>query len=763
MGEDKTGKAEAGKAEAGRVKTIARRSFLIGSAASVGGVAFGVWRYKTPYANPLEGGLRAGEAALTPYVKIDREGVTLITPRADKGQGAYHVQAALIAEELDVDLAAVRIDPGPPDRAYWNTALAPEAAEFSAPQEGFMREAVTGVLGSVMKFAGMQITGGSTTVPDGFVKLRAAGASARETLKLAAAGRLGVAVEHLRTEAGRVIAPDGRAIGYEDLAEAAAALDPVQDVALRAPEDWRYLGQPMQRLDVLAKSTGTQAYGIDFEIEGMVHAAVRLAPAQGGGLQSYDASAALAMRGVRGAYPVSGGVAVVADNTWRAFQAAEAIEARWHASAMPARMEDHWAALEAAFGTEQQDSRVRDDGDVEAALAQGVAVTARYRAPYLAHAPLEPVSACVRVTQERVDVWTGTQIPRFVQASVARIAGVARAAVHVHVLMMGGSFGHRLEDDVVRQAAEVAVQMPGVPVKLTYSRETDMAHDYTRQIAMAKMRGTVKEGRVEAYDLSIAMPSVIVSQMGRQGLSVPGPDSQIVAGAFEQPFAIPHHRVTGYRAEPLAPISSWRSVGASTNGFFYNLGLDELIEAAGADPLEERLRLASDPLARKVLEAVGEMSGWNGAGLGPRRGRGIALTRSFGVQCAEVVEVTDTDEGIRIDKVYVAAEVGRVLDPVTFENQVQGGVIWGLGHAMNCEITYEGGVAEQQNFDSFEGMRLSQCPEIVVRGLENAEAVRGVGEPPVPPAAPALAGAIYAATGVRLREMPFSKFVAFAG
>lgn len=746
----------------GKVKTIARRSFLIGSAAVLGGVAFGVWRAKTPYTNPLLKRLGEGEAALTPYVKIDASGVTLITPRADKGQGAYHVQAALIAEELDVTLEAVKIDPGPPDRAYWNTALAAEAAEFNAPEEGFVQDALTGVLGSVMKFVGLQITGGSTTVPDGFIKLRAAGASARETLKLAAAEQLGVAVGDLRTEAGHVVAPDGTALRYEKLAEAVAGMEPVQDVALRDPSEWRYLGKPMQRVDILAKSTGTQAYGIDFEIEGMVYAAVKLAPAQGGGLVSYDASAALEMRGVSGVYDVSGGVAVVADNTWRAFQAAEAVEAEWSASDMPANMAEHWAALEASFVPSHQDSRVRDDGDVDTAMLEGEAVTADYRAPYLAHAPLEPVSATVLVSDARVDVWTGTQIPRFVQATVAKIAGLDADAVHVHVLMMGGSFGHRLEDDVVRQAAEVAVQMRGVPVKLTYSRETDMAHDYTRQIAAAKMRGTVKDGRVQAYDLSIAMPSVIVSQMGRQGLGVPGPDSQIVAGAFEQPFAIPHHRVTGYRADPLAPVSSWRSVGASTNGFFYNLGLEELIEAAGADPLEERLRLASDPLARKVLEAVGEMSDWDGVSLGPRRGRGIAMTRSFGVHCAEVVEVTDTDDGIRIDKVYVAAEVGRVLDPVNFENQVQGGVVWALGHAMNCEITYEGGVAEQLNFDSFDGMRMSQCPEIVVRGLENGEAVRGVGEPPVPPAAPALAAAIYAATGVRLREMPFSKFVRFA-
>jgi isoquinoline 1-oxidoreductase subunit beta len=746
----------------GKVKTIARRTFLIGSAAVAGGVAFGVWRYKTPYANPLLGGLAEGEAALTPYVKIDASGVTLVTPRADKGQGAYHVQAALIAEELDVDLAAVKVDPGPPDRAYWNTALAPEAAAFSAPNEGFVQDALTGVLGTVMKIMGMQITGGSTTVADGFVKLRAAGASARETLKLAASEQLGVAVAELRTEAGRVIAPDGTALAYEELAEAVAGMEPVQDVTLRAPEEWRYIGKPMKRVEMLAKVTGTQDYGIDFEIEDMVHAAVKLSPQQGGTLVSYDAGAALEMRGVSGAYEVSGGVAVVADNTWRAFQAAEAVEAEWGEAAMPANMEAHWAALEASFVADKQDSRVRDDGDVEAALESGEVIEATYRAPYLAHAPMEPVNAVVRVGEGRVDVWTGTQIPRFVQASVAKIAGVSNEDVHVHVLMMGGSFGHRLEDDVVRQAAEVAVQMKGVPVKLTYSRETDMAHDYTRQIAIAKMRGSVKDGRVEAYDLGIAMPSVIVSQMGRQGLSMPGPDSQIVAGAFEQALAIPHHRVTGYRADPLAPVSSWRSVGASSNGFFYNLGLEELIEAAGADPMEERLRLASDPLARKVLEAVAEMSGWNGASLGPRRGRGVAMTRSFGVDCAEVVEVTDTDDGIRIDKVYVAAEVGRVIDPVNFENQVQGGVVFGLGHAMNCEITYDGGIAEQQNFDSFEGMRMNQCPDIIVRGLENGDVVRGVGEPPVPPAAPALAAAIYAATGVRLRQMPFSMFVEFA-
>ena len=739
---------------------IARRTFLIGSAAIAGGVAFGVWRYKTPYDNPLKSGLAEGEAALTPYVKIDASGVTLITPRADKGQGAYHVQAALIAEELDVELDQVRIDPGPPDRAYWNTALAAEAGDFMAPGEGMMNKLAGTTADAMIKFIGLQITGGSTTVPDGFTKLRQAGASARETLKQAAAEQTGTAVDQLKTEAGQVILPDGTALPYSDLAAMAATFDPVQDVPLRAPSEWRYIGKPMQRLDIVAKSTGRQDYGIDAQVEGMVHATVVMNPAQTGSLRDYDATDALNMRGVKAVLPITGGLGIVADNTWRAFQAAQAVKADWGPAPFPATMDAHWQRLSESFTDGALDSRKRDDGDVEAAL-NGDVIEAEYRTPYLAHAPLEPVSAIVRVDEDAVEVWTGTQIPRFIQANIARITGIDAGKVTVHVLMMGGSFGQRLEDEVVKQATEIAMQMKGTPVKLTYSREEDMMHDFPRQIAMARARGSVSDGKVEALDLGIAMPSVMASQMSRQGLAAPGPDSQIVAGAFDQPFAIPHHRVSGYRAEGLAPISSWRSVGASSNGFFYNAALDELIHAAGADPLQERLRLCNDDRARKVLEAVAEMSGWDGPNPSDGKGRGIALTYSFGVHCAEVIEVTDTEDGIRIDNVWVAAEVGTVLDPVNFENQMQGGVIFGLGHAMNCEITYTDGVADQWNFDSYPGMRLYQAPRIEVRGLENGDKVHGIGEPPVPPAAPALAGAIFAATGTRLREMPFNKVVDF--
>jgi isoquinoline 1-oxidoreductase beta subunit len=746
----------------GRLKTFTRRAFLVGSVAVAGGVAFGVYTVRKPHANPLLDTLDEGEAALTPYVLINAEGVTLITPRADKGQGAYSVQAALIAEELDIDLDQIKVDPGPPSPAYWNQALADEAASFMAPGDGIANQAAYGVMSSVMKVMGMQLTGGSTTVPDGFVKLRQAGASAREALKLAASRKTGIAVDELTTASGAVQLPDGTAIPYTELAAIAADIEPPQDVPLREPSEWRLIGKPMQRVDIVAKSTGTQDYGIDHKVEGMVHAAIALNPAQSGPLNSFDATEALKMRGVLDVVEITGGVGVIADNTWRAFQAAQAIEFDWGTAPFPAAMEDHWQALTDSFNDDALDSRKRDDGDVDISFAEtGDIVSAEYRAPYLAHAPLEPISAIVRIDDDGAEVWTGTQIPRFVQNNVAKIAGIEPDQVKLHVLYMGGSFGHRLEDEVVKQATEIAVRMKGTPVKLTYSREQDMTHDFARQIAMARVRGVVRDGRVETYDLGIAMPSVIASQMARQGLSVPGPDSQIVAGAWDQPFAITNHRVTGYRAPELAPISSWRSVGASSNGFFYNAGLDELVHAAGADPMEERLRLCNNDEARKALEAVAEMSGWDGV-LGNGRGRGVALTQSFGVHCAQVIEVADTESGIRIEKVFVAAEVGKVIDPVNFDNLVKGGVVFALGHAMNCEITYTDGMADQDNFHVFEGMRMHQCPEIQVCGLENGDRVLGIGEPPVPPAAPALAAAIFAATGTRLREMPFSKFVDFA-
>ena len=746
----------------GRIKTIARRSFLVGSAAIVGGVAFGTYMYKRDVENPLLADLKPGEATFNPFVKIDATGITLITPRADVGQGAYSMQAHLIAEEMDIDLAGVRIDPGLPNAAYYNGVVAVEGMPIAATSDTILARTGRGAADVIGKLMGLQVTGGSSTVPDMYDRLRTAGAVARETLISAAAEQTGLPRDQLRTDMGAVVLPDGKRLDYVDLAATAAEIDPVEDVTLRDPAMWKYLGKPQMRTDILAKSTGTQMYGIDMVMDGMVYATTRTNPAIGGGIVGFDTSAADDMRGVQAILPITGGIAVVADNTWRAFQAADAVECDWGPSPYISNTKAQFEAVAASFIKDFQDSRFKDEGDVDVALdeGEGEVIEAEYRIPYLAHAPLEPMSVVVKLSGGRLDIWTGTQIPRFMQANAAKLAGFEAEAVHVHVLMSGGSFGRRLEDNYVLQAVEIAMQLHDTPIKMVWTREEDFTHDFPRPLAIARGRGKVVQGAVNAFDLAIAAPSVTESSLARLGQPAIGPDVAIVAGAWDQPFDIPNYRVTGYRVPAMVPISSWRSVGASGNGFLHESFMDEMCHAAGIDPLAERLRLCFHEPSKKVLEAVGEMSGW-GSELQPRRGRGLAFTLAFGVPVAQVVEVTDTDDGIRIDKVFVAADVGRVIDPVNFEAQVTGGVIWGLGHAMNSELTYENGIAQQDNYHVFEGMRLYQTPQIEVRGLENGDKIRGIGEPGVPPAAPALANAIFAATGQRIRALPLSNSVRF--
>ena len=747
----------------GRLRTITRRTFLIGSTAIVGGVAFGTYLAKRPIENPLLSDLEDGEAAITPHVKIDASGITLITPRADKGQGAYSMQARLIAEELDIDPATATLSPGMPGPAYFNGAVMEESVPFPAYDQSAMAETIRKFMHVPAKLLAMQITGGSSTVPDGFIKLRMAGAIARETLKEAAAQQTGIARAQLTTENGEVVLPDGDRIAYTELAVAAAQIDPITDVQLRPKSEWKYLGKPTQRLDMSAKCTGTEKYGIDFTIDGMVHAAVKANPGLGAGVESFDASKAETMRGVQRVLPIKNGVAVIADNTWRAWRAADAIDIQWAKGPYPSNTAAIFTEIENVIDVEEhRDHRQRNEGDVEAALQGGELFEATYKVPYLAHAPMEPMNATVLVTDERCEIWTGTQIPLFVRDHAAKLTGLEEENVLVYVQPMGGSFGHKLEDTHVLQAVEIAMAIKGTAVKLVWSREEDMTHDYLRPGAVAKGRGKVVDGHVDTFDLSVGQSALMADWFGRlMDMSIPGPDATITTGSWDQPFKIPNYRVTGYRAPTMVPISSWRSVGASGNGFFHDSLLDELIFKAGADPLAERIRLCLDDTSRQVLEKVGEISGWDGPSLGENRGRGVAFCLSFGVPAAVVTEVTNTDAGIKIDKVYVVVDVGDVLDPVNLEAQVFGGVIFGMAHAMNCETTFDNYAAQQDNYHAFEGMRLYQVPEFEVVALNNGEKIRGIGEPGVPPAAPSLGNAIFAATGQRIRELPLNKQIDF--
>jgi len=742
----------------GKLATAARRTFLLGSAAIAGGVAFGVYLYNNPSPNPLIKGLGEGGVTFNPWVKIDADGITLIAPHTDLGQGVRSLQAMLIAEEMDLEPGQFRVETGPPDGNYFNSAIAVEQLGLDPADTSLKARFTMGAYETVARTMGLQLTGGSTAAADSFVKLREAGAIARETLKLAAARRENLPPSKLRTERGAVILPDGKAIAYTELAAATAEIDPVKDVPLRDPSQWRHIGKAMQRLDIVGKSTGTLDYAIDLKREGMVHAAVKLNPNRGA-LKSFDADAARAMPGVTDVLEIEGGVAVIADNSWNAMQAADAVECDWAKADYLGDMDRLWDAVSKAFDGELN-SEGRNDGDAGKTLAKGVTVEGEYRIPFLAHAPLEPLSATVLVTEDRVDMWVANQTPIFARSLVAGITGHDEDNVHIHNQYSGGSFGHRLEFENVRRAAEIGTQLRGKPVKLTYSREEDFAHDFPRPMAMSRFRASSAKGRIEALDIAVSGPSAIGSQMSRVGSPPMGADPQMHAGISNAPYAIPNMRARGYVVDNVPQTSSWRSVGASGNGFFLECALDEAILATGGDPLRERLRLCNSPHAKAVLEAVGEMSAW-GSELGDGRGRGIGFVSSFGTEVAEVAEVTDTGDGIRIDKVYVAVNVGPVLDPINFDNLVKGGVIWGLGHAMNCEITYRDGAAEQTNFHAYEGMRMAQCPDIVVRAVDTGKHVTGIGEPPVPPAPAALANAIFAATGQRLREMPFTKFVQF--
>jgi isoquinoline 1-oxidoreductase beta subunit len=624
-----------------------------------------------------------------------------------------------------------------------------------------MAETMRGTMGVLAKFMGIQGTGGSSSVPDAFDKMRAAGAAARFALVAAAAERLGVSASTLKTDNGHVVAADGRRLPYTALAADAAKMALPDELPLKPREQWRYLGQSMPRVDMVGKCTGTAVFGIDVHLDGMVFATVRMNPAIEAALKSFDASAAKAMRGVLQVVELPGGVGVIADNTWRAFQAAQAVRCEWAEPVHGATTAAFMDAIVASFDEKHQDSRIRDDGDVTRALATGRVVEAEYRAPFLAHATMEPMNAVAWLRDGRLDIWTGTQAPTVARDQAAKVAGLAASQVFVHTQLMGGGFGRRAESDYVLQAVRLAMAMKGKPVKLTWSREEDMTQDQYRPAAVARLRGSAAAGQVQALDVRVASPSVLESQGGRLGIAMPGPDKLIAEGTYDQPYAIPNYRATGYRTPALLPISSWRSVGNSYNGFFMESFIDELALQAGTDPMKLRLSLISHEPSRQVLAAVAEISGWDKP-LEKGRGRGVAFHFSFGVPVAEVVEVTQTPNGIRIDQVFVAADVGLALDPRNLEAQLQSGVIFGLSAAMFGEITFSKGAVEQRNFNQYEALRLGQSPRIQVKVLEGGGRIRGVGEPGTPPAAPALANAIFHATGQRIRELPLRKHIRFA-
>jgi isoquinoline 1-oxidoreductase beta subunit len=737
-----------------RIGTIARRTFLIGATAIVGGVAFGVYQVRKPAPNPLQAG--TGEAALNPFVFIDGQGVTLIAPRAEMGQGVRTTWAALIAEELDVELADVRVLHGPPAKAYYNSALMGETLPNKGYDISSFQHSLGQVLGAVGKLMDMQVTGGSTSMRDGFERMRMAGATARETLKQAAAEQLGVERSNLRTKGGKVITPDGKSIPYADLAEAAARIDP-PEVSLRDPGEWRLLGRNLPRVDMVEKVTGTAQFGIDTRLPGMKFASLRINPKLGGAMGSFDATQAEAMDGVEKVIDLGNGIAVVASNTWLAIQAAEAVEINWQDAPYPPETDGIFARIDEAFDA-SPNTTMRDEGDADTLPVGATEIKASYRMPFLAHATMEPMNATAHFTGDALEIWSGNQAPTFVQRACAKEAGLEKEAVRLHTPYLGGGYGRRGELDFSVYATRVAVAMQGTPVQLTWSREEDMRHDFYRPGALARFRGAVKDGKAVLMDGQVAAPSTTHQILGRWlGIPAGGPDKTHVDGAFNQPFAIPNYRIRGYLADLEVPIGAWRSVAASFNGFFHDTFVDELAHAAGRDPLEFRLELMRDEHAPSAgtLAAVREMSGWTGK-TPDGVGRGVGFTYSFGTPVAQVIEVVNDAGSIRINKAWIACDVGLALDPGTIEAQMIGGMIYGLSAACFGEITFAEGEVEQYNFPDYDALRMHTTPLTQVRILETTRHLGGVGEPGTPPSMPALGNALFDLTGTRARELPFA-------
>jgi isoquinoline 1-oxidoreductase subunit beta len=461
------------------------------------------------------------------------------------------------------------------------------------------------------------------------------------------------------------------------------------------------------------------------------------------------------------------GFGIIATNTWAAFKGAEALQIEWEEPKGFADSEAIFAAMREQLA-KPADFTLRDDGDVTVAFADAPReeiVEAQYQVPFLAHACMEPMNATAQWRDGRLHIWAPNQSPAVLQMVCAPLVGVEAKDVYVHTTLLGGGFGRRAEPDFAVYAVELAKHTEGLPVKVIWTREEDMRHDGYRPAAVARMKARITKGEGPvAIDMAIAAPSVMASLVKRIFPSLPimGPDKTMTEGSHDQPVKIANYRVSGHKVDVGIPVGIWRSVGNSYNGFFHESFLDEVAKASGVDPLDMRLKLMADyPAATGALKKVAQMSGW-GRDPGPGRGLGIAHTLSFGTWVAQVAQVFSSPQGMRIENVWCAAEIGQALDPDIVKAQMMSGIVFGLSSAIGQEITFAGGEVQQSNFTDFDAMRINQCPRIEVEILETWHRMGGAGEPGTPPSIPALGNAIHAATGKRLRTLPFNREVEFA-
>jgi isoquinoline 1-oxidoreductase beta subunit len=678
-----------------------------------------------------EGSPNGGPGQVTAFLRIGADGrVTFASPVTEMGQGTQQSHAMIVADELDVPLSAVTVVAGQPEPAL---RLQPVNEMYS---------------------------GASFGVRFWHDRIRRACAQARGALVEAASARLGVPAAELGTAEGRVAhAASGRAIPYGDLVEAAARLPLAEAPAVKPAAARRVTGRPTPRFDIPAKTDGSAVFGQDVRLPGMVHAAVALSPVFGAELDGFDRASLAGLRGVIDVVPLRNGVAVVAENGWAAMEGAKRIATRFRPTAEAALDSAEIARRLRAGLDGGPATRPRDDGDVEAAL-RGAArvVEATYEAPYLAHAPMETENATIRIEGDRVEVWSSTQHQDWCVRDAARAAGVPPANVRIHTPMTGGGFGRRLHTEVVEQATRVA-RAVGRPVKLVWPREEEFAQSYWRPAFAARLRAALDaEGRVTGLAIRAAGQSVMADY--RPALFA-GPlrgncPFALQSIADSRRYAFGSFRAEWARVQAAPKAWLWRSVGGSQICFFVESFLDEVAHAAGKDPYALRRELlAADRRALRVLDAAALNAGW-GAPLPAGRARGIAFVDLYDTLVAQVAEVSVTGEKVRVHRVTVAVDPGDVVNPDAVEAQMQGSVIWGLSSMMEA-MTLKDGAAEQRNFDTYPVLRFSQAPEIDVSIIRSGERMGGIGESAVPPVAPAVCNAIFAATGHRARDLPLTR------
>ena len=668
--------------------------------------------------------------------------VTVMVDRSEMGQGVSTALPMLVADELDADWATVRYRFAPANEAYYNPLS----------------------MG--------QLTGGSTSVRAAWLPLRQAAAKARLMLVAAAAARWGLAADQCRADNGAVVAPDGRRLRFGEVAEAAAALPVPELVTLKTAKEFRIIGTPVTRLDLGEKVTGKAIFGIDAGPEGVLTAVVARCPVFGGTVRSLDDAGARAVPGVVAVVRIDSGVAVVADGYWAAHTGRDALKIEWDEGDL-ATLDDAaiGARLEALAGEKGHVARKVGQG-AAAPNAGGKTVDAVYEMPYLAHATMEPMNCTADVGRDAVTVWAPTQFqagPRLLgggtRGVAAKVGSVSRDRVEVHTTHLGGGFGRRAEMDFVVEACQVSKAV-GKPVKVIWSREDDIRHDQYRPVSRHVLHGGIAaDGAPMVWTHRVVCPSIIakflpawlpsfVAHLG--GPLKGGVDANAIEGAAEIPYAFPHLEVSYSQADLGVPVGFWRSVGNSHTAFAVECFVDELAALAGKDPVEfRRGLLAASPRHLGVLTLAAERSGW-GTPAPAGRFRGVAVHGSFGSWVAQVAEISIEAGMVRVHRVVCAVDCGQVVNPDTVRAQMEGGIVFGLTAALKGKITLEKGRVKQSNFHDYPLLTMREMPEIDVHLIPSVLEPGGVGEPGTPPIAPAVANAVYAATGKRVRQLPIT-------